>query len=57
MKCLIAMNTDGALMKYVPVNILTPEICLAAVNSRGSALEYVPNNMKTHEICLVPQEQ
>ena len=48
---LAEVQTDGLLLRKVPMEFCDYEICLTAVQQNRYALEYVPDSLKTKEIC------
>ena len=45
-KCMEALKSDGEAIKYVPEELLTPEMCLEAVKRNEEAIRYVPEELK-----------
>lgn len=46
--CLIAVMSDGLLLKYVPLELRDYDMCNAAIQSRIDTLKYVPVNLILH---------
>jgi len=41
-----AVQKDGMLLEFVPVEHKTRDVCLAAVKQNGNAFEFVPDKLK-----------
>jgi len=55
--CMIAVNLDGLVLKYVPKRLMTIEICITAVRQNKEAIKYVPHELRENfEKCLVAYE-
>ena len=44
------------MLKFIPENLITPELCRLAVAYSGHALDYVPEKFKTPELRRVAAE-
>ena len=50
--CLEAVSNYAWSIKYIPKDMITPEICFKAIKVDGNLLKYVPEPLMTKEMCF-----
>ena len=54
---MVAVESDGYALQYVPDELKSEAMCAKAVESNGDALQYVPDELKSEAVCAKAVER
>ena len=54
---MVAVESDGYALRYVPDELKSEAVCVKAVESNGYALQFVPDALKSEAVCAKAVER